>query len=46
MDISTNLEVEVDSGRVPSSYYHEVVNFSVSELGSHFENVGRIIEKI
>lgn len=45
MDIIVNLKVEVDSGRVPSSYHHEVVHFSVSELGSHFDNMGKVLDK-
>lgn len=46
MDIITNLKVEGDSSRVPSSYYHEVVHFFVSELRSHFDNVGRVLDKM
>lgn len=46
MNIILNLKVEVDSSRVTSSHHHEVLNFSVSEVRSHCDSVGRVLDKI
>lgn len=46
MNIILNLKVEVDSSSVPSSHYHEGLYFFVSEVRSHCNNVGRVLDKV
>lgn len=46
MTIILYLEVKVDPCSVPSFHYHEVLNFFVSEMRSHCDNAGRVLDQI